>query len=117
MYDLAPPFAAGSDALLRVIQEIRDNNDSSLVPVLVEIMRFLPTRALLEGVGETLRTLSGQSLEDLAVGQVDGVARPEPRGLPAASRVRSLEGRNVRQSAPSFRNVPQASERVLENST
>ena len=66
MYDLAPPFAAGSDALLRVIQEIRDNNDSSLVPVLVEIMRFLPTRALLEGVGETLRTLSGQSLEDLA---------------------------------------------------
>ena len=66
MYDLAPPFAAGSVELLRVIQEIRDNNDLSLVPVLVEIMRFLPTRALLESVGETLRTLSGQSFDDIA---------------------------------------------------
>ena len=66
MYDLAPPFAAGSPQLLQVLQEIRDNNDRSLVPVLVEVLRFLPTRALLEGVGETLRTLSGQSFEDLA---------------------------------------------------
>ncbi len=66
MYDLTPPFAAGSAQLLSVLQEIRDNDDKSLVPVLVEILRFVPTRELLEGTGETLRALSGQSIEDFA---------------------------------------------------
>ena len=66
MYDLAPPFAAGAAQILGVLQEIRDNNDKSLVPVLVEILRFMPSRDLFEGVADTLRAITGQSIESRA---------------------------------------------------
>ena len=42
------------------LDRIDERNDTSMAPVLIEIVRFMPTPAGRERVGETLRTLTGQ---------------------------------------------------------
>ena len=60
MYRLFSDFELSTDSTVEALAEVRRLGDVSQVPVLIEIMRFLPLNTR-EEVAATLRELSGQS--------------------------------------------------------
>lgn len=61
MYDMYPGFTMSMSRTLETLERIGQSNDVSMIPVLVEIMRFMPTQSSRDSVADTLRTLTGQS--------------------------------------------------------
>ena len=62
MYELFPWFSVTSANVTDALEQIRENSDQSLVPVLVEIIRFMPSASAAERIGSVLRDVSGQSI-------------------------------------------------------
>ena len=60
MYDIFPGFTTSMPRTLETLEDISENDDTSMVPVLVEIMRFMPSQSSRDSVAETLRALTGQ---------------------------------------------------------
>ena len=63
MYDMFPGFTTAMPRTLETLEQIKQNNDSSMIPVLVEVMRFMPTRSSRDSVADTLQALTGQPFE------------------------------------------------------
>lgn len=61
MYDMFPGFTISMPRTLETLEQIKQNNDSSMIPVLIEVMRFMPTRSSRDSVADTLRALTDQS--------------------------------------------------------
>ncbi len=61
MYDVVPGFSPTSQGTLEALDDIARFGDRSLVPVLVEIIRFMPSAASRDRVGAALRAVTGQS--------------------------------------------------------
>ena len=60
MYDIFPAFSLVPSDLDEILDEVVAENDQSLVPFLVEIMRFMPSRRSNDLIGQALRDLTGQ---------------------------------------------------------
>ncbi len=60
MYDIFPSFSLVPPDLDEILDEVVAENDQSLVPFLVEISRFMPSRRSNELIGQALRDLTGQ---------------------------------------------------------
>ena len=60
MYKVFPGFARTSNRTYDALEEVRLNNDKSMVPVLVESMRFQSTANSREASAEVLRELTGE---------------------------------------------------------
>ena len=60
MYKVFPGFARTSNRTYDALEEVRLNNDKSMVPVLVESMRFQSTANAREASAEVLRELTGE---------------------------------------------------------
>ena len=63
MYDMYPGFTMSMSRTVETLGKIKENNDSSMIPVLIEIMRFMPTRSSRDSVAGTLQSLTGQPFE------------------------------------------------------
>ncbi|MXX52658.1 MAG: DUF3179 domain-containing protein [Dehalococcoidia bacterium] len=63
MYDMFPGFTMSMQQTLEALERIKQNDDSSMIPVLIEVMRFMPTRSSRDSVADTLRALTGQPYE------------------------------------------------------
>ena len=61
MYDIFPAFSVVRPGLEDTLDEVVAENDQSLVPFLVEISRFMPSRRSNDLIGQALRDLTGQS--------------------------------------------------------
>ena len=62
MYQVLPWNALTAALMNDALERIRANRDQSLVPVLVEIIRFVPSASSRERVGDVLRDVTGQSI-------------------------------------------------------
>ena len=51
------------------LRRIDERHDTSMAPVLVEVIRFVPDRGVRDSIGETLRSLTGQALGTLDWGE------------------------------------------------
>ena len=60
MYDIFPGFTVSMQRTLDTLDLIEENDDRSMIPVLVEIMRFMPTQSARDNVANTLQALTGQ---------------------------------------------------------
>ena len=60
MYDIFPSFSLVPPDLEEILDEVVAENDQSLVPFLVEILRFMPSRRSNDMIGQALRELTGQ---------------------------------------------------------
>ena len=60
MYDIFPAFSLVPSDLDEILDEVVAENDQSLVPFLVEILRFMPSSRSYELIGQALRDLTGQ---------------------------------------------------------
>ncbi len=60
MYDVFPGFTITMERTYRALDAIRENNDISMIPVLIEIIRFMPSADSRNRVAETLESLTGQ---------------------------------------------------------
>ena len=63
MYDIFPGFTMSMQQTLDALERIKQNDDSSMIPVLIEVMRFMPTQSSRDSVADALRALTGQPLE------------------------------------------------------
>ncbi len=61
MFAIFSGLSLGSPQMFAALDQIAANKDASLVPVLVEILRFMPSYQSAESVAETLRTVTGQT--------------------------------------------------------
>jgi hypothetical protein len=61
MYELFPWFSPDSPDMSVALEQITRHADQSLVPVLVEIIRFMSSANSRERIGSVLRELTGQS--------------------------------------------------------
>jgi len=61
MYELFPSYDLDSPRLGETLDEILANQDSSQVPILVEVLRFMPSLSSREQLGSTLRDVTGQT--------------------------------------------------------
>ena len=85
MYDMFPGFTMSMSQTLEALEQIKLNNDSSMIPVLIEVMRFMPTRSSRDSVADTLRALTGQPYAgddwdkwmDWMGANLDGIEPPE----------------------------------------
>ena len=60
MYDIFPAFSLVPPDLDEILDEVVAENDQSLVPFLVETLRFMPSSRSNDLVGQALRDLTGQ---------------------------------------------------------
>lgn len=60
MYELFPGWSLVSPRLDQALDEIRANQDNSQVPVMVEILRYMPSIRTREKIGSALRDVTGQ---------------------------------------------------------
>ena len=60
MYDIFPAFSVVKPELSEILEEVVAQDDQSLVPFLVEISRFMPSRRSNDLIGQALRDLTGQ---------------------------------------------------------
>lgn len=63
MYELFPGFSLVSPRIDDVLDEIRANKDRSEVPVMVEVLRYMPSRNSRDKIGSALREVTGQTFE------------------------------------------------------
>ena len=63
MYDIYPGFTMSMSQALETLDQIEENNDSSMIPVLIEILRFMPTQSSRDRIASTLGVLTGQPFE------------------------------------------------------
>ena len=63
MYELFPGFSLVSPRIDDVLDEIRANKDHPEVPVMVEILRYMPSRNSRDKSGSALREVTGQTFE------------------------------------------------------
>lgn len=61
MYKVFPGFGRTSNRTYRALEEVRDNEDKSMVPVLVESMRYQSTANAREATADVLRELTGEN--------------------------------------------------------
>ena len=93
MYRAFPKVGYEKPDFEQAVADILRERDTSQVPVLVEALRFYFDAERQELAASTLRSLTGQNFDRLAMGQVDGVVRQRTaKALPAARRLRRLEG-------------------------
>ena len=62
MYRLLSRFRLEPDRTIPALDEVRERNDTSQVPVLVDILRYLPSGEIRDELLATLRNLTGQEL-------------------------------------------------------
>lgn len=60
MYEIFPAFSIVRPNLEDTLDEVVEQNDQSLAPFLVEVLRFMPSRRSAELIGQALRDLTGQ---------------------------------------------------------
>ena len=60
MYEIFPAFSIVRPNLEEILDEVVEQNDQSLAPFLVEVLRFMPSRRSAELIGQALRDLTGQ---------------------------------------------------------
>lgn len=60
MYEIFPAFSIVRPDLEDTLDEVVEQNDQSLAPFLVEVLRFMPSRRSAELIGQALRDLTGQ---------------------------------------------------------
>lgn len=60
MFEIFPAFSVVPSDLDEILDEVIAENDQSLVPFLVEISRFMPSRRSNDLIGQALRDLTGQ---------------------------------------------------------
>ncbi len=60
MYDIFPGFTTSMQRALDALERVKANEDDSMIPVLIEIMRFMPSQSSRDSVADTLQTLTGQ---------------------------------------------------------
>ena len=65
MYEIFPAFSVVPPDLADILDEVIAQNDQSLVPFLVEISRFMPSRRSNDLIGQALRDLTGQDYDSL----------------------------------------------------
>ena len=63
MYDIYPGFTMSMSQALESLEQIEENNDASMIPVLIEILRFMPTQSSRDRIASTLGVLTGQPFE------------------------------------------------------
>ena len=63
MDNVFPGFSITTAEMYETLDEVEAHRDRSLVPVLVEILQFMPGRNSRERVTDTLRSLTGQGFE------------------------------------------------------
>ena len=63
MYELFSGFSLVSPQIDDVLDEIRANKDRSEVPVMVEVLRYMPSRNSRDKSGSALREVTGQTFE------------------------------------------------------
>lgn len=63
MYDMFPGFTMSMSQTLEALERIKQNDDSSMIPVLIEVMRFMPTQSSRDSVADALRALTDQPFE------------------------------------------------------
>ena len=61
MYDIFPAFSVVKPELADTLDEVVAQNDQSLVPFLVEVLRFMPSSRSWDLIGQALRDLTGQT--------------------------------------------------------
>ena len=61
LYDVFPGFTARGSDTRRALDDIQRNNDASMIPALIEIVRFMPPGDTRSKVAETLQFLTGQT--------------------------------------------------------
>ncbi|MCH8309684.1 MAG: DUF3179 domain-containing protein [Chloroflexi bacterium] len=61
MYELFPGWSLVSPRLDQALDEIRANQDNSQVPIMVEILRYMPSVNTREKIGSALRDVTGQT--------------------------------------------------------
>ena len=65
MYEIFPAFSVVRPGLSDTLDEVVAQNDQSLVPFLVEILRFMPSRRSADLIGQALRDLTGRDFDSL----------------------------------------------------
>ena len=60
MYDIFPGFTVSMQTALDALERVEANDDGSMIPVLVEIIRFMPSQSSRDSVADTLQSLTGQ---------------------------------------------------------
>ncbi len=63
MHAVFPGFSLTSQEMIIALDEIAIRRDRSLVPVLVEIIRYMPSALAHDRVGDALRAVTGQDFE------------------------------------------------------
>ena len=85
MYDIFPGFTVSMTKTNEALEQIRANRDTSMIPVLVEILRFMPSQSSRDRVANTLESLTGQQYAgndwdkwmDWMGENLDGIEPPE----------------------------------------
>ena len=62
MFELFPWFSVTSPLMSEALDQISEHRDPSMVPVLLEIIRFMPSEASRELIGTVLIDLTGQGI-------------------------------------------------------
>ena len=60
MYDIFPGFTVSMAQTNDALDAIKENHDTSMIPVLVEIIRFMPSQSSRDRVADTLQSLTTQ---------------------------------------------------------
>ncbi len=60
MYDVFPGFTIAMARTYQALEDIEENDDTSMIPVLVEIIRFMPSSESRNRIADTLQSLTGQ---------------------------------------------------------
>ncbi len=64
-FDLTTGYQPSNNRVLAALEDVLENEDRSLVPVIVESMRYAFSNDVIRAMGDTLRSLTGQNFEDL----------------------------------------------------
>jgi len=62
MYEVFEALTTPSASMTAPLEQIRENQDRSMVPVLLEVLRFTPPSNSRERIGAVLRDVTGQSI-------------------------------------------------------
>ena len=61
MYDIFPGFTVSMAQTNNALDAIKENHDTSMIPVLIEIIRFMPSQSSRDSVADTLQSITGQA--------------------------------------------------------
>lgn len=64
-FDLTTGYLPSNSRILKALEDIKENNDTSMVLVLIESMRFQLSNDVINATGDTLQALTGQNFPAL----------------------------------------------------